>query len=462
MTPLLAALNRIDAVLVAAGFPQTSPWWKAELRRFLTSGRRRWVIRAGRRAGKSSTLCRLAVAVALAGGWSVPPGDVGIIAFVSIDRDEARSRLRTIASILRALSVGFTERGDEIELSDRPCVFKVKTCSVDAVGFTAIAIIGDEVARWESRESSANPAAEVLGSLRPALATQAAGFEVLSSSPWGVDDVHHALFEAGTDAHQVVSFAPTWVANPTISEARTHELEPDERVWSREYAAIPGATLSAALDPADVATAFDLAPIPGSPWCAIDASSLRGDAFAWILGTAADDFFSVTEIDAVEGEGLRRVSMADVVRRIADRAKAHGCGVIFGDQREAASLESMFTEHGIRLQTIPWSQSSKDAAFSWLRRAMRERRLALCEHDPLRREMLACKAHLLPSGSTTYATNGLDYLSALVTLAHAAVAGDVGTSGSMWGTPEQASAALAATSELYFSDRWSGVCGRGF
>ena len=62
---LLARFDALDRALVAAGFPPTSPWWRRELERFLRSGRRRWVIRAGRRAGKSSTLCRLAVAVAL-------------------------------------------------------------------------------------------------------------------------------------------------------------------------------------------------------------------------------------------------------------------------------------------------------------------------------------------------------------------------------------------------------------
>lgn len=65
----------------------------------------------------------------------------------------------------------------------------------------------------------------------------------------GTDDYHALLFDAGDTDHQLVSFAETWLANPTISEEQTHALEPDERVWSREYAGQPGATLSAALDP---------------------------------------------------------------------------------------------------------------------------------------------------------------------------------------------------------------------
>jgi hypothetical protein len=52
---------------------------------------------------------------------------------------------------------------------------------------------------------------------------------------------------------------------------------------------------------------------------------------------------------------------------------------------------------------------------------MRERQLALPEHPQLRAEMLRLKARLTPSGGTQYATNGQDFVSALITLGHAAV-----------------------------------------
>jgi hypothetical protein len=123
----LARYDAMDRALVAAGFPPTSPWWREQLARFLGSSRRRWILRVGRRGGKSSTLCRVAVAVALWGGWSVPPGDLAVIPFVSVDRDEAGARLRTIADILLALGVAFDERGDEIELRGRRLVFRVVT-----------------------------------------------------------------------------------------------------------------------------------------------------------------------------------------------------------------------------------------------------------------------------------------------------------------------------------------------
>lgn len=456
VTAFLRHYDALDKALIAAGFPSTSPWWRAEVERFMRRGCRRWVIRAGRRAGKSSTLCRLAVCWALFGPWSVPPGDVAIIPFVSVDRDEAGARLRTIGDILRTLGVAFDPRTDEIELRDRRLVFRVATCSIrGAVGFTSVMLVADEMARWESRDTAANPAADVLGSMRPTGATQRHWFEVDVSSPWSTDDYHAQLFDAGESSAQGVSFAPTWVANPTITEAQTHELEPDERVWSREYAAVPGATISAALDPSDVAACFDRQPTGklGRGFLAIDASSLRGDAFAWCAGRESDaGELVVLEADGFEGDRLRSVSMDDVVLAVSDRAKVWETKRIFGDQRESASLQSMFARHTVALQPYAWSEASKEEAFRALRRLMRERRVLLPDHAGLRREMSSIKAHLLPSGRTRYATNGLDYASCIVTLAHAIVEHELLTG----------PAIILPTKLPIAASRWAGTHGRGF
>jgi hypothetical protein len=353
-----------------------------------------------------------------------------VIAFVSIDRDETSARLRTIRDILDAIGVDYDERGDELELRGRRLVFRVVTCSVrGTVGFTSVAVFADEMARWESRDTAANPAREVMASLRPTMATQPLAFEACSSSPWSVDDYHAELFDAGETDHQLASFAPTWVANPTLSEDDTRALEPDERIWSREYAAVPGATISVALDHEDVAACFDREPPQCDepvPFVAIDASSLRGDAFAYIAGHITPESEVVVElVSGWEHDRLRRVSMHEIVATIAREAKGRGVYTIFGDQREEAALSALFEEHELRLQSFAWSEPSKDAAVMLLRRAMRERKVFLCEHATLRRELTGMKARLMPSGRTSYATNGLDYASALITLAHAMVDGAI-------------------------------------
>ena len=108
---ILARFAEVDAQLVAAGFPTTSPWWLATIRRWYESGKRQAVLRCGRRGGKSSTLSRLAVVEMLYGKHDVPPGDIGVVAVISTDRPEASGRLSTIAAILDALDDGTARNG---------------------------------------------------------------------------------------------------------------------------------------------------------------------------------------------------------------------------------------------------------------------------------------------------------------------------------------------------------------
>jgi hypothetical protein len=351
-----------------------------------------------------------------------------MISFVSTDRQESSGRISTIGEILRVIGATCEPKAEEILLVDRRLIFRVVTCTIrGTVGFTGVMILADEMAMWESRDHSANPAAEVMGNLRPTMATQKFGFEVCSSSPWGTDDYHAQLVEAGDTPDQVLSKAETWVANPTLSEEWTHQLEPDEKLWARAYAIIPGAMISQALEPTDCANAFEVPPDvrTGRAFVCIDASSLRGDAFAWCAGYESANGLVVGEVDGVQDVELKTIKMGEVVARVAARAKAWKTDVVFGDQRETAGLEALFAQHGISLVTYAWSENSKHDAFKLLAQILKDERLSLAEHAELLKQMRNCKAHRMPSGKMRYATNGLDYLSAVVTLMHAVNNGDI-------------------------------------
>jgi hypothetical protein len=154
---------------------------------------------------------------------------------------------------------------------------------------------------------------------------------------------------------------------------------------------------------------------------AIDASSLRGDAFTYIGGRIENRVVRVEHVSGWEGDQLRTVSLHTMVAEISKCARQFSTRTVFGDQREEAALGALFREQKITLKSYAWSEPSKDAAVMWLRRLMRERKLLLPDHARLRREMLNLKARLMPSGRTRYESNGLDYVSALITLAHAAL-----------------------------------------
>ncbi len=443
----LRRLWAMDSVLVASGFHAFSPWWRKDISRFIRAlaasktgpgpaTLRRWVIRAGRRAGKSSAFCRLAVAWSLWGSWSVPRGDTGVISFVSVSRGEASARIKTIREILTALGESFEERGDELLLvAARPALFKVFPCNIKSVGHSSAAIFGDEVAKWESRETLKNPAQEVFSSLMPTLASMEYGFAVVGSSVWGEDDYHAQLFAQGDSAHQIVSSATTWQANPSLSEADTHALEPDERVWSREYSNEVSASISDAFDRVDVLAAFkprDHKGLLRGGFVAIDASSLVGqDGFVYMCGRTTDiGEIRVMEIGGWEGTRLRTMTLGDIVVHLMARARAYRARVVYGDQRESAGLHSHFAAENakhpelapIGFRPYAWTEASKENSVQYLRRVFREGQLFIPEHPVTQRQCTGLKAHLMPSGKTRYVTGGADYVSCLITLAHAALA----------------------------------------
>lgn len=422
----------LDQALVAAGFPPTSAWWLATLERFLGSSRRQLVLRVGRRGGKSSTLCRLAVVLALAGDHQIPPGDVGVVAFISTTRDEAGQRLRTIEAILRALRVPFRRSGDAIELTDRPVTFKVFVASIaGVVGFTAIAAICDEVARWRDSDSGANPAGEVLASLRPTMATQRQAPLILSSSPLGPNDAHAKAYDEGETRRQMVAYAPSWVANPTLTEAETREDEPDARIWTREYLAVPQASKLAAFDVAAIdRSMLDRKPDEtGEPILVLDPSSGRRDAWVGAVVRSARDergpFVWIEHIDAIEGSFWTQTTGDQVVERFVTLCRDRGITSVHADQREQLMLQAAFERAGLTYHVHTWTQASKVTAVETVRRWFRDRTIAITAHPKMRAELVAFEERVTASGSLSFdgRRSSDDYVAVLVTGAMADAAG---------------------------------------
>jgi hypothetical protein len=118
-------------------------------------------------------------------------------------------------------------------------------------GFTSIGNLCDEVSKWKDKDSQANPSHEVLKSLKPTMATMPNAIQWLVSSPYSTLDAHYDAVEEGTTKGQTVFYAPTWEANPTLTEDGTRALEEDEPTWEREYKAIPAAAEDSAFFPSD-------------------------------------------------------------------------------------------------------------------------------------------------------------------------------------------------------------------
>jgi hypothetical protein len=462
--PILAALFELDATLVLHGVPALSPKWRADLTRWAERGSRRLVIRAGRRSGKSLTLCKLAIAIALFGGVTVPTGDTAWAVFVSTTIVEALARLSTIATFLDKLGVPYERSGNQIRLTGTALGFAVMACSHrSAVGMTAFMLAGDEVSRWENE--GVNPAEEVAASLGPMTLTIPQSLDVWSSSPLGTQDLHAQMVDAGDDTSQTVISGASWEYNPTVSEAQCRALARTEREFLREYGNIPqGATLNA-FDQQDVLKSFgDLPPgyLCGGWVCLVDPSGGGDDAWgfglaSWHVAPPVPEFLTEMHYAGFgveypiylrneQGEPLRNPRyetdrkppilriwrygqiarareqgitleqiVGSLVRSHCQRTGAH---LVVGDQYEAFALASEFPKHGVRYESRPWTNSTKLEAVARVASWMREGTLSI-EAGPgdddnpgnkfaieLKKQLLSFDERISKSGAIKYSGRG--------------------------------------------------------
>lgn len=406
---LYAKYLEIDERLGARGVPRASAFWKKEIRRFIRSGRFRWVVRKGRRAGGSTEMTKLAIAVSLYGDWDLPPGEVGMIAWLSVERREASTRLRTFPTYLGLLGETFVARGDEVEHKsispsgrERTCIFRVVTASVTAVvGHTVVFAIMDELSRWRDEATNANPASEVYNSLAPAMATIPSGRIVLLSSPWSETDFHATLFDQGETEEQCVSFCESWVGNPTLTPEGTRKLAASEIVWLREYAAKPSASTTSLIGKDELEFlvrkgATRLPPIPGARHIIGLDVGLRNDRTGIVvarkeLRTNPDgtvkDVLVVCAVEHLVPGFLKRISIEEVVAAVAKLARIYP-GVVLADMHYFDSVEPALRAMGIEVVEVKMSPAAISDRVAALQAKLSAHAVELVDHPELRKEIL--------------------------------------------------------------------------
>lgn len=414
MADVLRRFDELDAKLVAKGFPPTSPWWKKTIRRWYEGGKRQLTARCGRRGGKSSTISRLGVTEALYGHHEVPPGDYGVVAVVSTRRDEAAARLTTITTILDALGVKYRPWGDGVmgvKLVGRRVGFRVYAASVQGVsGFTGIFVFCDEVSKWKDSETGVNPATEVIKSVRPTMATQPNARIILSSSPFGMLDAHFDEYEKGETALGTTAYAPTWEANPTLTEEDTRALEPDLSAWLREYKAIPQAEIEWSLLSDEQLTratraAGDLPRLPGWRYAATMDPATRTNT--WTLAVAGQEPSGKRHVVLAREwtpEPGRPLKPESVLREIRELIAPYGLRRVVTDQLAVdflrAILRLMKEHERVVLIEEPWTPVSKRVAYEHLLKLAQDDRLGIPPDKMVRVDLLGIMKRITRSGVT--------------------------------------------------------------
>lgn len=426
----MKVLRAVDKACIAQRWPALSKWWLDVFARFVDAERRQLVLRVGRRGGKSTSLCRFAVAFALAYDMAqIPPGDVGIVGIVSVSRDEANQRLRTIKALLDLLEVKYKPVEGGIELVDRAIVFKTFAATLGGVvGGTWILAICDEVSRWRDSDTGANPATEVLASLRPTMATQPLARIFLSSSPLGMLDAHFDAFEAGDTDFQLVAGAPTWDTNPTLTKEATRALEPDELVWLREYGAVPQADADSSLlielivDRATRSGPLVLPPESGCVYRAAIDPAMRGNAWTLALATrTADGKRRIVMCREWKGTRANPLNPSKVFEEIKALLAPYGIRSLYSDQHAGDALNEIARQHAMFLELEPWTATSKAEAFEGLRTQLLDGELELPPDPQVKVDLLGIRKILTRNGvSYILATQGArhsDYAPAIAMVA---------------------------------------------
>lgn len=401
---LFAKLREQDNALVRRGWHAISRWWLDTLQRFYNSGKRALAVRAGRRGGKSSTWCRVAVCETLHGQHDIPPGDIGVFAFFSVSMREARARLATICDILRALGVDHERSGDEVRVVGRPLAIRVYASSLRSVGFTLIGTVFDELARWLDRDTGANPATEVLRSVRPAMATQRHAHEFLSSSPWATLDAHYEAIQEGETDRQCVAIGSTWECNPTLTEAQCRAEEPDEQTFLREYAARPmAAGESSVFDHRAIEAAVrdyetPRQPRQGESVVAGADFGFQRDSSALVVVHLSNAVRTVGELRELRPHAGAPLRPSDVCSSFAAAMRLHGAAAVMADAHYRQSIVEHLAEHDLGFLDAP---TDVPATYVRLRTLLHQGRVVLPRHRQLIRDLAEVTSRPTATGRIT-------------------------------------------------------------
>jgi hypothetical protein len=417
--PTIEALSRLEALLAksASRYHVMPAWWTNELGRFFNSGTKQSVWRVGRRGGKSSTICRVVCCEAYYGDHSWPDDDEGVVMIVSADQKQAKQRLRSCAVLLREMKIPHDQTADELRFKNargQRVVIRVHSASISSVvGCTCICAVLDEVSRWGENDRTGSPSEEILSSLRPTMATQPNARIFMISSPLGEDDLHAKAFAEGNTAYQTVHFAPTWVANPTLTEAMCRtQLAKNAREYNREYAAIPQGAFEVGFYD------FDALRRSSDETRGPETSQPRGYAYAMACdpGFLHDCFaYALAHAEVVDG---RTIVVLDHYKELRapvtpDSAIAEAAGTRFlwpggfgivGDQASGALLQSEFAKRNVMYVIDPWTATNLVEKHSVVRDLLASDALRLPKWGPMQKQLAKLGVKLTQSGQETIAS----------------------------------------------------------
>ena len=361
----------------------------------------------GRRGGKSRIAALVAVFLACFRSYSdvLAPGERGTVMVLAADRKQARTVLRYIVAFLKGVpmlaALIIRETAEGVDLSNGITI-EVHTASFrTARGYTIVAAILDEIAFWRS-EDAANPDAEIVTAIRPAMATVPGALLLGISSPYARRGVLWEMYQAyfgKEDEEILVCQADTRSMNPSVGEAFiARAYEEDEAAASAEYGAqfrsdIEGFLTREAVEAVVIPGRYELPPSFEFAYSAfVDPSGGSADSFT--LGIAHEERDGRRVLDMLR-ERKAPFSPDEVVAEFAADLKRYGCLTIIGDRYSAQFVVDAFRKHGIEYQP---SDRTKSELYLELLPRINSGRVQLLDNGTLRSQLVRLERRTSRSG----------------------------------------------------------------
>jgi len=377
-----------------------------------------WLV-CGRRAGKSFVVSLVATFLACFRDYRpyLGPGERGTLMLIATDRRQARTIMRYITALLQSVPMlaAMIERQDSesIDLNNRVSIEIMTASHRTTRGYTCISALCDEIAFWRSEES-ANPAEEILSSLRPAMSTIPNSMLLCLGTPYRRSGPQYDAWKRhyGQDSPVLVVRADTRTMNPTVPQSvidRAMELDP--LAASAEYLVQFRSDVGSFLDVELIERAIEpnrreRAPINGIAYQAFcDPSGGAHDSFTLAIGHMDDDRSIVDVIRGVKPP----FSPESVVKEFSSLLKSYRLSSVTGDRYSGEWVVEAFRKEGIY---YTHSELSKSELYLESLPLFSQGVVGLPDYPPLLLELQALERRTNHSGkdSVDHAPGGRDDL----------------------------------------------------
>ncbi len=372
-----------------------------------------WLV-CGRRGGKSFVLALIGVFLATFRDYRefLQPGERATIMVLAADRRQARAIFRFVYGLLHEVPAlkQRVERTTQLELHlTRQVSLEIHSSSYRSVrGYSLAAALCDEVSFWWSEESAANPDHEVIGALKPALASIPGSMFLAASSPYAkrgtLYDAYREHF-GKDDAPALVWRGATQRMNPLIPQSVIDKAYADDPAKAEaEF----GAQFRSDIESYVSREAVEACVVHGQQEIP-PSSGIRYSAFVDPCGGSKDAF--TMAICHNERDGDRDIRVLDCVRSYAppfspEQVVSELCGtlknynvsVVSGDKYAGLWPREQFEKRGVRYKVADRVRSDLYRDFLPM---INSQRVRLLDNEQLVKQLVNLERRTGRSGKDT-------------------------------------------------------------